>query len=170
MPNAQSLRLVSKHSSIQSPSEKQKIKKIVNEADVRDGKPLVYWSTFFTRSTTGTEVHGIIPRSVITRSTKSGGVTSYARLRRPSEDTSCQRSRWVFPARFTMRSSGSSEKKFKDREFILDQNKEKTVCTNKQNFGRCFFFFSYRVHSKQRNPFAPFRKTCRSRNTPAQAR
>lgn len=78
---------------------------------MRDEKWLAHWSTFFTRSTTGTEVHGIIPRSVITRSTKSGGVTSYARLRRPSEDTSCQRSKWVFPARLTIRSSGSSEGK-----------------------------------------------------------
>lgn len=90
---------------------KAKKKKTVNEVDVRDGKWLVHWSTFFTRSTTGTEVHGIIPRSVITRSTKSGGVTSYARLRRPSEDTSCQRSKCVFPARLTIRSSGSSEGK-----------------------------------------------------------
>lgn len=69
-----------------------------------------HWSTFLTRSTTGTEVHGIIPSSVMTRSTKSGGVTSYTKFSRPSEGTSCQCSSWVFPVRVTMRSSGSSGK------------------------------------------------------------
>lgn len=69
-----------------------------------------HWSTFLTRSTTGTDVHGIIPSSVMTISTKSGGVTSYTRLSRPSDGTSCQCSSCLFPARVTMRSSGSSEK------------------------------------------------------------
>lgn len=68
----------------------------------------VHWSTFLTRNTTGTEVHGIIPSSVMTRSTKSGGVTSYTRFSRPREGTSCQFSKWVLPLRVTMRSSGSS--------------------------------------------------------------
>lgn len=70
----------------------------------------LHWSTFLTRSTTGTEVHGIMPRSVITRSTKSGGVTSYTKFRRPKDLTVCQSFSWVFPFRVTIRSSGSSVK------------------------------------------------------------
>lgn len=72
--------------------------------------PSPHWSTFLTRSTTGTDVQGIIPSSVMTISTKSGGVTSYTRLSRPSDGTFCQCSSCLVPARVTMRSSGSSEK------------------------------------------------------------
>ena len=47
-------------------------------------------STCFTRRTTGTEVQGTIPISVMTSVTSSGGVTSYTRLRRPNEGKSFQ--------------------------------------------------------------------------------
>lgn len=108
-----------------------------------------HWSTFLTRSTTGTDVHGIIPSSVMTISTKSGGVTSYTRLSRPSDATSCQCSSCLVPARVTMRSSGSSENdgwKWIPQDFGLDRRKalviffipssfdtKESVCTLSQN-------------------------------------
>uniref|UniRef100_A0A0E9WI30 Uncharacterized protein n=1 Tax=Anguilla anguilla TaxID=7936 RepID=A0A0E9WI30_ANGAN len=96
--------------------------------DVRTSLPFCHWardhcSTFLTLRTTGTEVQGIIPKSVITRSTKSGGVTSYTRFSNPNDLTSCQCSSWVFPLRVTMRSSGSSSS--------LDT--KESVCTLSQN-------------------------------------
>ena len=42
-------------------------------------------SACFIRSTTGTEVHGISPNSVITKEMNSGGVTSYTRFNRVRE-------------------------------------------------------------------------------------
>lgn len=122
-----------------------------------------HWSTFLTRSTTGTEVHGIMPSSVMTRSTKSGGVTSYTKFSRPSEGTSCQCSSWVFPVRVTMRSSGSSGK---DGRWIHAD------CRNRMESGQTCDSSThpYLVHWTRRNPSAPFHKTCTSHNTPAQAR
>lgn len=94
-----------------------------------------HWSTFLTRSTTGTEVHGIIPSSVITRSTKSGGVTSYTRLSRPSEGTSCQCSSCVFPLRVTIRSSGSSGNYMRSElsNVCDDMKNSLTECENSTN-------------------------------------
>ena len=46
-----------------------------------------WYSTFLTRNTTGTDVQGIIPISVITMETKSEGVTSYIKFKRLSEST-----------------------------------------------------------------------------------
>lgn len=133
-------------------------------------REVVHWSTFFTRSTTGTDVHGIIPRSVMTRSTKSGGVTSYTRLSRPSEGTSCQCSSWVVPVRVTMRSSGSSGK---DRWRLISLNYSRGRIEQTQHLlskNEQAIFFPYLVHWTRRNPSAPSRKTCRSHNTPVQAR
>lgn len=50
-------------------------------------------SGFCTLSTTGTDVHGIIPTSVITMETKWGGVTSYTKFNKWSELTSLQSDR-----------------------------------------------------------------------------
>ena len=49
-----------------------------------------YASGFCTLKTTGTDVHGIMPTSVITMETKWGGVTSYTKFKRWSDLTSLQ--------------------------------------------------------------------------------
>lgn len=120
----------------------------------------LHWSTFLTRSTTGTEVQGIMPKSVITRSTKSGGVTSYTRFRSPSELTFCQFSRWVFPFLVTIRSSGSSVKKIICfcvcvNTYICYLNKISQISQ------------SYLIHWIQKSQSALVHRTCRSHSRPA---
>ena len=63
-------------------------------------------SACFIRSTTGTDVHGIIPSSVTTMVINSGGVKSYTRLRSVSELCVRQSDKYAgFP--ISIRSSGS---------------------------------------------------------------
>lgn len=130
----------------------------------RDAEPCssaLHWSTFLTRSTTGTEVQGIMPKSVITRSTKSGGVTSYTRFRSPSDLTVCQFSRWVFPFLVTMRSSGSSVKKCMFLcvcEYLYICYLENKISQTSQ---------SYLIHWIQKSQSALVHRTCRSHSRPA---
>ena len=67
-------------------------------------------SSLLTRSTTGTEVQGRFPRSVITMATWSGDVTSYTKFSTANEFTSFQSAKClVVPSHFAT-SAGSPEK------------------------------------------------------------
>lgn len=69
----------------------------------------LHWSLLLTRRTTGTELQGIMPNSVITRSTSSGGVTSQTRFNNRRDGWLCQLARATWSPRLHCRSSGSSE-------------------------------------------------------------
>ena len=93
------------------------VRYIVFEVEASDKMPFVWCSSiavvyasvsaFFILSTTGTDVQGTMPISVMTRDTSSGGVTSYTRFNRLRDDMSRQLLRGVTLRPIATRSSGS---------------------------------------------------------------
>ena len=120
-----------------------------------------YASGFCTLNTTGTDVHGIMPTSVITMETKCGGVKSYTKFKRWSELTSLQSDKTSALSLLSGTKSSGSPVNKQTTTMIWTV---RMILRKEEDSMRFGFGSTYWAHWKQRNQSALCHKTCMSHN------